>query len=158
MAMRKALEVLGSEETLGPTIARMAAEEGMEAPSVGVEQIRATTASLELVEKRGLVKYPYVQVSCERVVNALREKFRRFSGTARIGVEIRCSGERLEEVEAESRLLADALAEVLENNRGDWGEGFSYAGGYELVHLPAKAGGRNIVQTVKATFDLDVSV
>ncbi len=157
-AVRKAMEVLCSEESLRPAIAKLAAEAGVEPPRLEIEQIQAGNASVELVEKQRPVRYPYIQVSCERVVNAMREKFRRFSGTARIGVEIRCSGEQVAAVEEESRLIADAVTEVLENNRGDWGEGFSYAGGYELTHQAAKAGGTNVVQVARVVFELDVRV
>lgn len=152
------MEMLCSEESLAPAILRLAAEAGVEPPRLEVEQIQAVNAGVELLEKQGPVRYPYIQVCCERVVNSMREKFRRFSGTARIGVEIRCSGERAGAVEEEALLLADALTEVLENNRGDWGDGFSYAGGYELTHHAARAGGRNVVQVAKVVFELDVRV
>ncbi len=152
------MEMLCAEESLGPAIVRLAEEAGVDPPRLEAGQIQAVNAGVELVERQGPVRYPYVQVCCERVVNSMREKFRKFSGTARIGVEIRCSGERVGGVEEESRLLADALTEVLENNRGDWGDGFSYGGGYELTHHAARAGGRNVVQVARVVFELDVRV
>jgi hypothetical protein len=96
-------------------------------------------------------------VYCERVSNLLREKYRRFSGTVRMAIEIRDSRDRIEGLEDEVRYYADAVAQVLDSNRGDWGDGVFYPGGYEVTFGPVKQGGKNFLQSAKATFDLEVS-
>jgi hypothetical protein len=96
-------------------------------------------------------------VYCERISNTLREKFRRFSGSARIAVEVRGSLDRLEGLEEQIRFYADAVAQVLDNNRGDWGDGVFYPGGYEVTFGPVKQGGRNYLQTAKASFEVEIS-
>jgi len=52
-------------------------------------QVRAQNAAAEIVERAQGVKYPTVSVYCEKIVNDLREKFRRFSGRAQMAVELR---------------------------------------------------------------------
>ena len=42
-------------------------------------------------------------------------------------------------------------------NRGDWGDGFFYPGGYELAFGSVKQGGKNFLQIAKATFELEIS-
>jgi hypothetical protein len=66
------------------------------AGAVKAGAVRAQNVSAELVEKANLVHYPAVQVYCEKLVNDLREKFRSFSGTAQMAIEIRHSQDRLE--------------------------------------------------------------
>jgi|YelNatPaOPRAMG01_1025707.scaffolds.fasta_scaffold01401_2 hypothetical protein len=157
IAIQKAVDILAAEEGLGPALERIAREEGETPPTLESGQVMATAASVELLEAQGRVRYPYLQVNCERVINGMREKFRRFSGTVRIGVEARCSSERLASAEREARWLADALAEVLDHNRGDWGDGFYYGGGYEITFGATRTGGRNFVQTAKVAFEVSVA-
>jgi hypothetical protein len=51
----------------------------------------------------------------------------------------------------------DVLTDVLDANRGDWGDGVFYTGGYEVVFGAVKSGGKNFLQQAKITFDMDVS-
>ena len=102
-------------------------------------------------------KYPAVHVYCEKLSNTLREKFRTFSGKARMVVEARVSQDRLEGLERQSQLLVDAITDVLDASRGDWGAGMLYNGGYEVMYGPVKSGGRNLIQITKVTFEVDIS-
>ena len=156
-AIRKVMDMLQSDQSFPALIGRIAAEEGIELPELKAEQIRALNAASDLVERSAVTRFPCVQVYCERMSNSLREKYRRFSGTARMVVEIRNSLDRLDGLEEQVRLYADAVAQVLDNNRGDWGDGVFYPGGYEVAFGPVKHGGKNFLQTAKATFELEIS-
>ena len=59
-------------------------------------QVRAQNVAADLAERSSTVKYPAVNVYCEKVVNQLTEKFRTFSGTAQMAIEVRHSQDRLE--------------------------------------------------------------
>jgi hypothetical protein len=72
-------------------------------------------------------------------------------------IEVRVSQDRLEGIEAQSQMYLDAATQVLDQNRGDWGEGMFYAGGYEAAFGPVKHGGQNFIQVAKVTFDVGVS-
>src|SRR5579871_6768303 len=63
--------------------------------AVGARSIVAMNASVELSEKTGYVQYPLMLVYCDTVSNALKEKFRQFSGTAHVVVEARYSQDKL---------------------------------------------------------------
>ena len=50
-----------------------------------------------------------------------------------------------------------AITQVLDNSRGDWGDGVFFAGGYEVAFGGIKHGGRNFLQIAKVAFVLEIS-
>lgn len=98
-----------------------------------------------------------VQVYCGKLTNALREKFRRFSGDAQMIAEVRVSQDRMDGIESVVHLYADAMSQLLDQSRGDWGDGVFYAGGYEISYGPVKSGGKHFLQIAKVTFVLQIS-
>ena len=72
-------------------------------------------------------------------------------------VEVRVSQDRLEELQRNLEAYVEAVGEVLDRNRGGWGEGLFYAGGYEATFGPVKHGGKNFLQVAKVAFEVDVS-
>ena len=121
-------------------------------------QVRAQNVAADLAERSSTVKYPMVNVYCEKVANKLTEKFRTFSGTAQMTIEVRHSQDRLDGLQDSLQLYTDAVTQVLAANRGDWGNGMFYAGGYEASFGPVKQGGKNFIQVAKVTFGIGVSV
>src|SRR5260370_41691144 len=126
-------------------------------PEISVQQIIAQNAAGDLFERSTATKYPLIYVYCSKVVNQLREKFRKFSGDAQMVVEARVSQDRLEEMETHVQFYVDAITQVLDNNRGDWGDGVFYGGGYEVTYGGVKHGGRNFIQIAKVSFVLEIS-
>jgi hypothetical protein len=55
-------------------------------------------------------------------------------------------------------LYTDAATKVLDTNRGDWGDGMFYSGGYEVAFVATKRGGRNFLQVAKITLEIGVSI
>jgi hypothetical protein len=157
LALRKVMDMLLSAESLPVAIGAIAAEAGVELVPINASEIRAQNIASELCDRNSGARYPCLYVYCERVSNTLREKFRKFSGAARMVVEIRGSQERLDGLEERLRLYADAVAKTLENNRGDWGDGVYYAGGYEVAFGAVRQGGKNFLQTAKAAFEVEIS-
>ncbi len=132
-------------------------EGGPPAGALDAAQVRAQNVTADLAERTGLVKYPVVQVYCEKVVNDLTEKFRSFSGKLHMAVEVRHSQDRLDGLQDALELYADAVTCVLNAGRGDWGDGMFYSGGYEVTYGAVKGGGRNLIQVAKVTFEIGVS-
>jgi hypothetical protein len=120
--------------------------------------IRAQNVAAELAELGETVRYPAIQVYCEKLVNSLTEKFRTFSGTVHMAAEIRNSQDRLQGLQEGLEQYADALTQVLDGNRGDWGSGMYYAGGYQVAFGAVKHGGKNYIQVAKVTFEIGVSI
>ena len=127
-------------------------------PAFHGKQVIAQNASPDLSEHSSVSKYPVLYVYCGKLLNILREKFRTFSGEAHMTVEVRVSQDRLDELETRVHMYVDAVLQVLDQNRGDWGDGVFYGGTYEVVFGAAKHGGRNFIQIAKITFVAQISV
>jgi hypothetical protein len=124
---------------------------------IDMAQVREQNVAADLAERAIGTKYPAVNVYCEKIVNDLREKFRRFAGTVQMAIELRQSQDRLEGIQDRLELYVDATMQMLNGSRGDWGDGMYYAGEYEVAYGPVKQGGRNFTQTAKVTFEVGVS-
>ncbi len=155
---RKLVEFLAAPNTgLGPVLANLATDTGMELAPIQPEHIINQNVSIALAERSQAVKYPVVHVYSDRVQNKLTEKFRTFSGKVRTVAELRVSRDRIEGIEDQLRLYVDAVTQVLDSNRGSWGEGAFFTGGYEVSFDPVQHGGRNFLQIAKVTFEVDLS-
>jgi hypothetical protein len=150
-------EVMVGQQELSGEVAQLALEAGINEPRLNPGQLVARNVSAELAEKSSGVAYPAFFVYCEKLSNTLREKFRTFSGTARMAVEARASQDRLEGLEDRLHIYVDAVTNLLDASRGDWGQGMFYTGGYEVSFGAVKHGGKNFLQTAKVVFEIEVS-
>ncbi|HZT34212.1 MAG TPA: hypothetical protein VFA33_30250 [Bryobacteraceae bacterium] len=156
-AATKVIALLTAPAGVNGNLAALAQAAGVTLPVITTGQIAAQNIASDLAERSADVKYPALNIYCEKLSNVLREKFRTFSGTASMAIEVRLSQDRLDGLESNLQLYLDAVTQVLDTNRGDWGSGMFYAGGYEAVIHPVKRGGRNFIQVAKVTFDVGVS-
>lgn len=156
-AATKLISLLTAPAGLNGNLAALAQAEGLALPAVAAGQIVAQNVAIDLAERSTEIKYPALNIYCEKLSNTLREKFRTFSGTASMAIEVRLSQDRLEGLEEKLQVYVDAVTQILDQNRGDWGSGMFYAGGYEAVVQPVKRGGRHFIQVAKVTFDVGVS-
>jgi hypothetical protein len=150
-ATRKVMERLSGPADAGSTAAALTAA-GYEGA-----QMRAGNAAAEVMERSGTIQYPMVTVYCEKVVNDLREKFRSFSGSVQIAIEVRHSQDRLDGMEEALEIQTDAVTKALSASRGNWGDGMFYSGGYQVSFGRVARGGRNFTQVAKVTFEIGVS-
>jgi hypothetical protein len=150
-------EVMVGQQELTAEIAQLALEAGINEPRLNPAQLVARNVSAELAEKSTGVAYPAFFVYCEKLSNTLREKFRTFSGTARMTVEARASQDRLEGLEDRLHVYVDAVTNLLDASRGDWGQGMFYTGGYEVSFGAVKHGGKNFLQIAKVVFEIEIS-
>ena len=142
---------------MNSAVATAAADSGIPLTPIPPAYIVAQNMSTEIYERSSVVKYPLVQVYSDRVRNLLTEKFRTFSGKVRTVAEVRVSQDRIEGLEDQLRLYVDAVTQILDSNRGSWGQGVFYTGGYEVTFDPVKQGGKNFLQVAKVTFEVDMS-
>ena len=154
---RAALDMFQGSQGLPATVSALLTASGVTVPLFRPEQAYLANISSELAEKGSVARYPLVTLYCSKVTNQLKEKFRVFSGTAQMVAEARVSHIGIEGLEQASHLLADAVTEVLDASRGDWGGGMYYTGGYEIAYGPVKAGGKNLIQITKISFNVEVS-
>jgi len=154
---QKALEVLAGPDGLPAAVEALNFQQAVKLPSITSQQIIAQNVSPDLSEQSTANNYPLVYVYCSKVSNELREKFRTFSGDAQMVVEARVSQDRLDQIESNLQAYVDAITQVLDNSRGDWGDGVSFAGEYEVTFGGVKHGGRNFLQIAKVSFVLEIS-
>src|SRR5579872_1779425 len=158
IAVGKVVQILTAVDTgLAEAVAEIALNAGIELPAIPAEGVIRQNAPVALMEKSAAVKYPVVLVYADRVQNLLTEKFRRFSGRIRTVAEVRASQDRIEGLEEKVRLYVDAITQVLDANRGAWGQGMFFTGGYEVKFEPVQYGGRNVLQAAKVIFEVDLS-
>jgi len=149
--------LLNMPEGLNACVATLALALNTTATPLAETQVVAQNVAFDLAERSLDVTYPTVNVYCDKIVNQLKEKYRAFSGIAVMTIEVRVSQDRLEGIEAQSQMYLDAATQVLDQNRGDWGEGMFYAGAYEAAFGQVKHGGKNFIQVAKVTFNVGVS-
>ena len=124
---------------------------------VAAAQVRTQNAAAALAEHAVGVKYPAMNVYCEKVVNNLKQKFQTFSGQVQMAIEVQYSQDRLDGIQDLLEVYVDATMQMLDGNRGDWGDGMYYGGGYEVAFGPVKQGGKNFIQVAKVTFQIAVN-
>jgi len=157
IATLRLLELLLTPAGLTENLATVAELRGVKLPPIGVKQVLTQNAPQELVERSLDLKYPTILLYCERITNDLREKFRTFSGKAQMTLEVRVSQDRVEGLEKLLEIYVDAVTRILDQNRGDWGNGMFYTGGYEAIFGKMEHGGRNFIQTGKIKFEVVIS-
>ena|SRR5579871_5867957 len=148
---------LQSSTGLAGTVSTISDISGVKLAEIPPGNIIAQNVAPELIERSHANRYPTIHIFCSKETNLLREKFRTFSGEACMTAEVRVSQDRLESLEVQTQLYVDAVKRVLDESRGDWGDGVFYAGGYEVNYGPVKHGGRNFLQVAKINFIVDVS-
>ncbi len=149
--------LLNAPQGLNACVSTLAEAVNLTFTQLGQNQILAQNVSIELAERSVDVQYPAVNVYCEKIVNQLKEKFRNFSGKAVMAIEVRVSQDRLGGIENQLQVYVDGVTQVLDQSRGDWGEGMYFAGCYEAALGPVKHGGQNFIQVGKVTFEVGVS-
>jgi hypothetical protein len=143
MALEKVAARLTSPTGLAAGLAALATIPATANPAPA---FRLQNVAPDLVERTGGVRYPAVHIYCDKVVNELKEKFRRFSGRVQMVIEVRQSQDRLEGLEEATSSYLDATTATLGDSRGDWGDGMYYTGAYEVSIGAVKQGGRNFIQ------------
>jgi len=153
----KLVNVLAVSQGVPAAVSAAAVEQGIRLPPMTADHILAQNATPELMEQSTALKYPVLLVYCDKIVNDLKEKFRTFSGEVEMLIEARVSQDRIDGLERNLQIYVDAIARVLGANRGDWGDGVSFNGAYQVNFGAMKHGGRNFLQIAKVILRLDVS-
>jgi hypothetical protein len=151
------IQLLTGDSGVNSFLAGIALDNGQPLAALQTAQVRAQNVSMEISDQSNTMQYPALNVYCEKIVNNLAEKFRTFSGTVQTTIELRHSQDRLDGLQDALENYADGIMQVLNGNRGDWGNGLFYGGAYQTVFGPVKHGGRNFLQVAKIVFEIGVS-
>jgi hypothetical protein len=157
LATTTVLQMLTAPSGINSGLATLAAPDKNLAQPLDLGQIHAQNIGADLNARSTMTQYPSVYVYCTKIANTLAEKFRAFSGNAQMTIEIRHSQDRLENIQNALELYVDSVTQVLDQKRGDWGNGMYYTGAYEVTLGPVKSGGKNFIQTGTIAFQVEVS-
>ena len=159
LAMRAAERLFGAADTgLARELTSTAHVRGLDFQDPESARVIAQNMSPELCDKTGVPTYPLFQLYCERVSNELTEKFRTFSGTVSMAVEVRVTHDRPEALEGLLQVCVDAVTAILDRNRGHWDTGVFHSGTWEVSYQPVKRGGNNYIGSAKVRFDVQASI
>ena len=158
VATAKAVALITAPNGINAGVAALTFPGSGAAGALTASQVIAQNVASEVAEKAGPIVYPTVNVYCEKLVNSQLEKFRSFSGTIQMAMEVRHSQDRLEGLQETLATYTDALLRALDGSRGDWGNGLYFAGAYQAVYGAVKQGGKHYIQAAKVTFELGVSI
>src|SRR5580700_3859752 len=153
----KVIQRISGPSGVNAGLAALTQGETAPASPLDMAQVRSQNVAADVAERSTTVQYPAVNVYCEKIVNSLQEKFRTFSGSVQMAMELRHSQDRLDGLQDALELYTDALTQVLNVGRGDWGDGMFYGGAYQVSFGPVKKGGKNFIQVAKVTFEIGVS-
>jgi hypothetical protein len=103
----------------------------------------------ELQEKQQKVVYPLCRIYCDQIQNTGKVKFRQFSGTYRVVVEITHSQDRLDGLTDRLQATTDAVSDVLDRSCGNLGNGMVLQPGYQAEIDAVKAGGLHYQQSAR---------
>jgi hypothetical protein len=158
-AVKQLVSMLADEAGgIQPELLEIAHSRGLDLQAALPASVVQQNISAELLDKTGVQTYPALHVMCERVSNELTEKFRRFSGTTGLAVDVRVTHDRIDALEEQLHACVDAVTAILDRSRGEWGKGVFFSGAYEVTFSPAKRGGRNYVQTARVRLSVNVSM
>jgi len=157
-ATLKLVQLMNAPDGLNANVAMLAQADDVSLSPVPAARFFTDNVASDVAEKVADVKYTAVYVYCDKIVNDLREKFRSFSGRLQMEIDVRVSQDRLEGIDRTSLLYTDAVTQILDENRGDWGQGLFYAGGYEVSFGSVKHGGRNFIKSATVSFQVNGSV
>jgi hypothetical protein len=153
----QAISLLTGTSGVNSYLSAVAQGNGQPFCPLSAAQVRAQNVAPDIADQSNTMQYPAVNVYCEKIVNNLVEKFRAFSGNVQTTIELRHSQDRLDGLQDALENYADAIMQVLNSNRGDWGSGMFYGGAYQVAFGAVKHGGKNFQQVAKITFEIGVS-
>jgi hypothetical protein len=149
---------LTSGDALAELVQSMASDAKVTLLPIASEQILLSSAPVGMADNNAQLTYPSVCIYSAGLKNTAIEKFRAFSGEVSIVAEIWASGDLISEVDTWIHSYVEVVTAVLRSTTGDWGNGLSFWGVYEIQFQPPKIGGLGFVQSAKVTFDLAVSL
>ncbi len=157
LATNKLLNLLTVNDALSKAISSNAASSGVDVTPLGTQQIISSYVNPDMGDLNLQLTYPRVCIYASQVANNQREKFRAFSGTVSVTADVWSSASLEQPVETALHFYIEGIAEILQANLGDWGDGFRFSGVYGAHLQPPQVGGLGFVQLGRVTCDLHVT-
>ena len=142
--LEKAASLLNAAGGMAASLTNYSAPAPLTAPTAVVSHVPQ-----ELQEKQQKVMYPICRIYCDQIQNEGKVKFREFSGTYRVVVEVTHSQDRLEGLTDTLQATTDAVSDVFDRNSGNLGEGMVLVPGYQAEIDAVKKGGLHYQQSAR---------
>ncbi len=155
LAAQKLAALLTAGDALQDQIAAISSALNITVPPIPSAQVLLSAATPAMGDNNLQFAYPRVCIYPGSLKNSLIEKFRSFSGQVDLVAEIWASGDLLTDVDQWIHFYVQGIGSVLQNNRGDWGDGMFFAGAYDVQFQAPKAGWIGLSGIGKAHHEFD---
>jgi|SRR5579884_2638913 len=145
-------------DDLASTIAAMGAALGTAVPAISAAQIVISSAPSDIADKNMQLTYPRICIYSSGISNTQIEKFRSFSGQVSLVAEIWSSAEFVTQSDTWIHIYTEAVAELLQQSTGDWGDGMFFSGVYDVQFTAPQVGGLGFVQSARLGLAVGVSL
>lgn len=157
LAAQKISDLLTNANALQKQISAIAASCNVNLPLITSTQVILSSANPKIDDLNLQLSYPRICLYSGGLKNTLIEKFRSLSGTVSVVAEIWASANLVNQTDQWIHFYVEAMTNILRQNIGDLGDGFSFSGVYDVQFEAPVAGGLGFVQSAKVTSSLDVS-
>lgn len=151
------VSLLSTGAAIETEVTALASESGIAVPVIPASQVYVSSAPAGLADLQQELGYPRVSVYSSKLKNTQIEKFRSISGSVTVTAEIAATGDLLTDVDLWIHFYVEAITTILQQNRGDWGDGLFYSGVYEVEVQAPKPGGSGFLQLARVNFEVGVS-
>ena len=153
-ALDKLREFVLASDGANLTLATISARDMVHLPALMDRNVLIQNVPAKLADENNATVYPAVYLYCDRMENALIEKFTKFSGLIFLVADVRVSGERIEGLDKDLARYVEAVRAVLGANQGQWTDNIAYSGAYNVRFRKVELGGRNFIQSAQIEVEL----
>ena len=157
LAVQKFSNLLTNGNALQSQIESIATATVTNVPSIDPAQVVLSSASPDIGDRNIQLMYPRVCLYTTGIKNDRTEKFRSFSGTVGVSCQIWASANMVSDTDQWIHYYVEAITSILRESMGDWGDGISFSGVYDVSFQPPKPGGLGFVESAIVTCSLSVS-
>ena len=157
LGTQKLASLLKSANGVDAQLALLAQSGNIQMPAKPAAQIVLSSASPDIGDKDIQLTYPRICLYSSGLKNNQFEKFRSFSGTLAVNVDVWASANLVDQTDEWIHYYVEAVRQVLRSNVGDWGDGVLFPGQYDVQLQPPKSGGLGYVQSARITCALTVT-
>lgn len=153
-ALNSLRESLVGEGGVNGRLDEIAARDMVEPLTVEEERVVIRHAPPKLADEASVGRYPTIYLYCDRIENRLERKFSQFAGRVFLAVDVRVSGDSMEQLDGEIFRLTEAVTDTLASRHGRWTENLAFDGKYEVKFEAVRLGGRDFLQTSRVEIEL----
>ena len=154
---QKWAQLLTTNDRLSQAIQASGVACNIDLPPLTSDQVVITSAAPAIGDKDIQLTYPRVCLYSSGLKNTQLEKFRTLSGQAAAVAEVWASSDLIQDADLWIHFYVEAVTSILQSNTGDWGDGISFPGTFDVQFQGAKPGGLGYVASAKVSCNFHVA-